>query len=1096
MRLPRLSALVTALVILVVYVPASAESWQDLLSRADSLSKAQSQDSAIVIGRLALEKTQSQFGGNDTATARVLYRLGTYNYTKRSFGQADSLYHQALTIREEILGKDHPDVATAVSGLGILYMTQGRYADAGPLLKRALDIREKALGEDNADVGQSLNDLAVLSWYQGKLGDAELLFRRALAIREKALGPEHPDIGSTLNNIGILCFNQGRYAEAEPLFKRSRAIWEKALGPEHPNVAQSFNNLASLYGAQGKYAEAEPLLQRSLAIREKTLGQGNPKVAETLNNLGLLCYYEGEYATAEKHFRRALAINEKAQGPEHPDVAYSLANLSMLQWSQGRYDEATLVSQRALAIWEKAVGPDDPRVANCLNMLGVLLGEQRKYPEAESLMQRALAIEEKTLGPEHYEVGTGLYNIASLLAKQGKYAEAEPLYQRSLKIREKALGPGHPNVAYCLTEIATLDYYQGKYSEAEPLYQRSLAILEKAQGPAHPDVAATLESLSKLHRVEGKIALSFQESATALKTRLKHFQDNAYVLTEKDALKYSRSMRTSADNFLSTYHDFVKAGHSEAAQAAEIAVMTKGQVSDMIFERRKALVTETDSTTLALADSVRTNQFLLSKLYVSGPDEYDTSGTYRHKLDSLSVLNKRLESDLARESSSFQKFKSNREVTAAELLSLLPEKSMLVEYVKYNYLQLKPDSSTPRYLAVVFAPKREPVITDLGQAAEIESLVRRYREHMLLVSRANRLPTVVDLEDYRQVSTQLYDKIWRPIENQTRSNQEVFISPDDALTMVSFAGLPDPSGKYLTERFTIHYLSAGRDLIRLQEMPEASRGLLAMADPDFDALPASRVSSSFALQSGDTAATSYAMRSIRSSCGTLSESTADPLPGTRSEVQRIVSQWEKSSEEPVAVYYGAQASEDNFKSGAPGRRVIHLATHGYFLEGACQPEVSGGRLDEESGFVGENPLLMSGLLFAGANLHGEGADSARIDDGILTAFEVSGMNLQATQLVVLSACETGLGEVKAGEGVYGLRRAFQMAGARTVISSLWPVPDQATADVMSQLYGLSNKPIPERLRDLQLAQIKKLRAAGSPDHPFSWGAFIALGDWR
>ena len=200
--------------------------------------------------------------------------------------------------------------------------------------------------------------------------------------------------------------------------------------------------------------------------------------------------------------------------------------------------------------------------------------------------------------------------------------------------------------------------------------------------------------------------------------------------------------------------------------------------------------------------------------------------------------------------------------------------------------------------------------------------------------------------------------------------------------------------------------------------------------------------------------------------------------------------------EPENIYLGAQASEETFKAEAPGSRVIHLATHGYFISCNHSKNATGRGIDLSEAFVGENPLLVSGLFLAGANLHGQGADSLGYEDGILTAEEVAGMNLEGTELVVLSACETGLGEVKTGEGVYGLRRAFQMAGARTVISALWPVSDQATAELMGKLYGAKRESIPQLMQRMALDRIRKLRKKKQPDIPLSWGAFIALGDWR
>ncbi len=210
----------------------------------------------------------------------------------------------------------------------------------------------------------------------------------------------------------------------------------------------------------------------------------------------------------------------------------------------------------------------------------------------------------------------------------------------------------------------------------------------------------------------------------------------------------------------------------------------------------------------------------------------------------------------------------------------------------------------------------------------------------------------------------------------------------------------------------------------------------------------------------------------------------------------IVAGWTDLADEAAAVYFGPEASQENFKAEAPGNRIIHLAPDGCFLEGACQPDIPTRELDSDIGFVGENPLLLSALFFAGANLHGQGTDCAGAEDGILTAYEVSAMDLEGTELVVLSACEAGLGEVKEGEGVHGLRRSFQMAGARTIIRALWPISDNTAAAMTSRLYGRGNRSLAETIRQIQLEAVSELRSEDKVDHLFLWAPFIAVEDWR
>ena len=420
------------------------------------------------------------------------------------YAEAEPLHMRSLAIRERALGPDHPDVGTSLNSIAELYVARGRYAEAEPLFQRSLAIRERALGPDHPEVALALNNLAVLYNKLGRHVEAEPLYKRSLQIGEKTLGPEHPDVGAALSNLAMLYEAQGRYGEAEPLYKRSLAILEKALGPDHVEVGKSLNNFVALYVAQGRYAEAEPLQKRSLNIREKALGPDHPDVGMALNKLAELYKAQGRYAEAEPAYTRSLAIQEKALGPDHLDVGMALNNLASLYVAQGRYTEAEPLFKRSLAIAEKVLGPEHPIVGRSLSSLFTLFYNQGRYTEAEPLAKRSLDIREKALGPTHIDVGAAVNNLAELYRVQNRYAEAEPLHKRSIAIREEALGPDHPDVALALNNLAALYNDQGRYAEAIPLYKRSLEIREKTLGPEHPDLAVSLNNLATLSQELGR----------------------------------------------------------------------------------------------------------------------------------------------------------------------------------------------------------------------------------------------------------------------------------------------------------------------------------------------------------------------------------------------------------------------------------------------------------------------------------------------------------------------------------------------------------------------------------------------------------------
>ncbi|MDH3892305.1 MAG: CHAT domain-containing protein [candidate division Zixibacteria bacterium] len=1197
----------------------SAQSFSELLTIADSLSKAQQQDSATVIARLALDMAESELGPEDTAVATVLHRLGVYRYYLADYEQTATLWERALAIREKVLdpahldiaktlnnltalykhqgrydeaevvgtralavyeesfGWDHKQVTGPLNNLASLYVAQGEYSLAEPLYKRALAIGETALGSDHPNVARYAQNLANLYVRQGRYTEAEPLYQLALTIREKKLGPNHPRLATTLNNLAVLHQKQGKYSEAEALCQHALEITREALGPNHPDVAIRLNDLAVLHKIQGRYTEAEALYRQSLNIRETSLGSDHPHVATSLSNLAVVYKLQGRYTESETLHKRSLAIRESVLDSEHPDVATSLGNLGGLYLELGKYTEAESLYRRALAIREKALGPDHPEFASNLNSLALICADLGRLADAEILYRRSLAISERTLGVDHPDNANMLNNLALVYATQGKLSKAKKAHQRSLAIREKshgwdhpilattlnnlgnifliegdytqaerlclrslrlketslgghhqslatslnnlgnicraradhagavsyylrsqtvlenALGPDHPQLGLSLKNLGVAYAAQGMFTQAESCYTRSLAVREQALGPNHPQVANVLDNLSRLYHLRGQPEQACRLAERACIINRNSFIDNAVVLTEQDALGYSQSMRRSVDNFFTCYSKHEAADRSEARKAADIAMTTKGLVTDEMFGRQRTLVSESDSLILILAESLRRAKYRLSRLYVSGPG--DDVGEYRTVVDTLRTTIAGLEEDLSRSSISYRRRLDRVNVDTERIRTNLPGNSVLVEYVKYDQAQPGRDSSISHYLAVVVSGEAEPVVKALGRASTIDSLVEAYRRHISRTAAYRKL-LPEDRESYLTIARQLYLSVWQPVQSEVADQQLMIIAPDGALNMISFAGLVDDTDRYLVEGHAIHYLSCGRDLIRLDHESPSGSGLFAMADPDFDASVAQRTVSPETQKQQPTEPVPGHNWNLRSGNGKFRDVLLAPLPATRTEIEQVVSVWRDFTEEPFETFLGPEASERRFKAGAPGHRVIHIATHGYFVPSRIGRLPTVDHDDATIGLTDFNPLLRSGLFLAGANLLGAGIDSTGAEDGVLTAYEVSSMNLVGTDMVVLSACETGLGKVLQGEGVYGLRRVFQLAGARTVISALWPLSDKVTAEIAGGLYDRQDQSLPEKLRSLQLKRIQQLRERGLPDHPVSWAGLIAVGDWR
>ena len=971
-----------------------------------------------------------------TQQADELYQAGRY-------GEAAPLYQRALAIYETALGNDHPDTANSLNNLALTYQFQGRYGEAEPLYQRALAIRETVLGNDHPDTANSLNNLAFLYQSQGRYGEAEPLYQRALVIRETALGNDHPRTATSLNNLAGLYQSQGRYGEAEPLYQRALAIRETVLGNDHPRTATSLSNLAALYQSQGRYVEAEPLFQRALAIYETALDTDHPETAYSLNNLAFLYQSQGRYAEAEPLYQRVLAIWETALGTDHPNTALSLNNLAALYYAQGRYAEAESLHQRALAIRETALGTDHPDTASSLNNLALLYYEQGRYEEAEPLYQRALAIyETASSGNDYPGTAQSLNNLALLYYEQGHYEEAEPLYQRALAIYETALGTDHPETAQSLNNLAALYDLQGRYEEAEPLYQRALAIYETALGADHPSTATNLNNLAALYYAQGQLQPALTYLGRGLAAQETVLSRNLVGGSDVEKRDYLATMAGTTSEAISLHLNHLSTDVDAAHLALTTLLQRKGRVLDLFTNLRTQLAD--DPATLALLDELSSVSAQLATLYNTPPADALSQQAYSAQLQALQAQVDDLEDQLSRRSADFAAITTSPSL--AEIQRALPPQTALVEFVRYR--PFDPTASAQesfgddRYAAYILQPNGTIQGMDLGPATTIDAAVSA-----LATSLAS---AATPLGQVKAEAQTLETLVMAPVRQALGTTTTVFLSPDSALNLIPFEALMDDSGNYLVETYQFRYLTSGRDLMRLDSAETGKNPALLVGNPTYGR-PGELVAQA------DTRAIDFENRIFPA------------LPGTQDEVDLIAS---KLSE--AQVYTQTNATEALIKQQAqPG--ILHIATHGFF-----EP-------NEES----LNPLLQSGLILAGA---AAGGQSGPDQDGILTALEVTGMNLSGTQLVVLSACETGLGELSAGEGIYGLRRAFVLAGSQTQVISLWKVSDIATQELMVDYYDrlLSGSHRDAALRDTQLAFLQSEEYS----HPYYWAAFIGSGDWR
>jgi CHAT domain-containing protein/Tfp pilus assembly protein PilF len=1098
-------------------------------------------------------------------------------YQKGKYPDAAKLAEEALTIRRRLYPqKDypdgHPDLAQSLNNLGFLLKTQGEYARAEPFYRDGLAMRQQLypkarFPDGHPDLADSLSNLGSLLRTRGEYAKAEPFLRDALAMRQR-LYPKgrysdgHPDLALSLNNLGALLDTQGEYAQAEPFYRDALAMRQKLYPKDrypdgHPHLANSLNNLGTLLRAQGKYAQAEPFYRDALAMYQRLYPKGrfpdgHPDLATGLNNLGQLLQDQGQYGKAEPFYCDALAMRQrlypKGRYPDgHPHLADSLNNLGVLLQAQAEYAKAELFLRDALAMYLKLFPreryPDGhPDLALSLNNLGSLLRAQGEYARAEPSYRDALAMCQK-LYPKgrfpngHPDLAVSLSNLGSLLQARGEYAQAEPFYRDALamcqRLYPKGRYPdGHPDLALSLNNLGSLLQDQGEYVQAEPFYRDALAMYQKLYPKerypdGHPRLATSLSDLGFLLQAQGEYVRAEPFLRDALAMHEAQLRTYADLKSEAEALNRLADFPFTRDAFLTvSRHLPPRAEHYEP-------VWQQKSFLTRIFERRHLdTLASTDDETRGLSLDLRSARERLARLMVVPlPDPK----AHAERLKKLTDEKEEAEQKLARRLKLTVPAKKQNAVTPDDLTHALPRDAAFVDLLRYESIDQDPkvpgkkgETWTPRYLAFVLRRGQSVQRVELGEAAPIEKALKQWRRE-ITDWRPDRKATPSSAD------AKLSELVWKPLAQHIPADTAtVYLSPDAALTALPWAALPGRArGKVLLEEHALALVPHGPWLLqRLRTTPDKDDGpgtLLALGAVAYGRAP----------KGGAKPPSEDLIAQAPNRAGRRAE--WDDLKGTEHELQQVVA---RAGKREVISLTGADAGLARVSRALETARYAHLATHGFFDEKGTRSVLQLTEEDHRRGLRGErvgaglrSPLLLSGLVLAGANRKEQGKpETWAADGGIFLGEDIVGRNLQRLALAVLSACETGLGDVAGGEGVFGLQRAFHVAGCKNVVASLWQVDDEATAALMNLFYArlwhpdeAKRLPPLQALRQAQLAlyrqpelipqfargevrgpkpdkvvkiedyappKAEEVKAGERKAHPRQWAAFVLSGDGR
>lgn len=905
----------------------------------------------------------------------------------------------------------------------------GDYKKALPPADKAAVMIKDMFGEDNI-LYIGLQTIQASSYkYTFQYDKSEKIYLELKERIKRVSGDTAEAYTSCLNNMAGLYEKMCLYDKAEPLFLEAMSIRKKVAGENDESYTTCLNGLAALYHTMGQYAKSEPLYIKTNEIRKNLFGEENPLYATSLNNLATLYFEMGQYEKSEALYLKANAIQKKVSGEISENYALGLNNIASLWQQSKQFKKAETAFIQAADIRKKILGPEHADYATSLNNLATLYADQQLLTKAEPLLFQATEIWRKTAGASSALYATGLNNLGGLYRKLGKEPQkAETYYLDALKIRKQVLGEFHPYYGDTQNDLALLYAQNKQFEKAEPLILSSSAILLR------------------------NIASAFT------------------ILSEKEKANYLEYNKTYID---------CNNSYAYFNRQASAAILENNYNLELNFKSYSLantrnildLVRNSDDVTLKkiFEEWTATKNFLAKQYSLPAGERVPDIKTREANAENL-------EKELNRRSSAFSSQQKALSVTMKDVQQHLADNEVAIEFVRFRLYNKK---QTDSFMYAAYVLRKNDVAPKYVYLCEEKQLAR-------IFDSAGTSPTRMVKTLYRgpestlkdvKLGIRLYNLIWSPLEPYLSGVNKISYSPSGALYGIAFHALMVDSVKILMDQYQLkQYTSTRQIALREKENAGAAGDIVLFGNARFsmDSLQLVEQRKQYEKTEG-----SGLVVTRSSGLGIWS-----PLPGTAEEIQAIKKLFEENNISSTS-YTSEAASEDHLKSlSGKSPRILHIATHGFFLPQLENPRLIAGNVYSLS----NDPLMRSGLVLSGGNYVWSGKKPVEgIEDGVATAYEISQLNLSNTALVVLSACETALGDVQGAEGVFGLQRGFKMAGTSKIIVSLWQVPDKETAELMIVFYRnwMSGKSMDESFY-LAQAELRKKYPA------YYWAAFVLI----
>ena len=1019
------------------------------------------------------ENYYSQFSDSisKSCDATLLSLVATAYYSQGNYKKAIDCEAKALIVLKSLYGENHLDYATSLTDLAYYHFKSGNYNKAVEIETMAKNIRKQVLGEKHPDYVLSLSKLGNYYCDLGDYKKAVEFETMAMNLRKQSLGEKHPDYALSLSKLGNYYCDLGDYKKAVEFGTMAMNLRKQSLGEEHPDYALSLNNLAGYYSNLGDYRKAVEFGTQAMNICKQTLEENHPGYATSLSNLASYYCDLGEYNKAIEIGTMAMNLRKHTLGEKHLDYALSLSNLAGYYSNLGEYNKAVELGTQALNIRKQALGEKHPDYASSLNNLANYYYSLGDYNKAVELGTQALNIHKQTLGEKHPDYASSLGCLADYYSRLGNYNKAIELGRQALNIRKQTLGEKHPNYATSLNNLA--NYYSGlgDYNKAVELGTMAMNIYKETLGEKHPDYASSLSNLASYNYQ----CHNYQEAYRLLSKSIR-IQKHIVLSMFKEATSRTRQTFWNKNNAeFDFFPSFCLKAHNQDRNGELYdysALFTKGLLLNAETNARDVVLESGDTALVKQFDALQSVRIMLNKQYEKPIAERTLN------CDSLENVAELMERELIKSSKAYGDFTRSLTITWKDVKNELADGDVAIEFISTPFL----NNDSVMYIALALKKDYpEPKLIPLFEEKTLKELSN----------------------DNPNDAQQLFHLVWSPLLSELEGTRNVYFSPSGALYNIGIENLPISTEERMSDRFNMYRLSSTR-LLALHPHSTSERKTALFGGLDYEMSPQDVASNNLK----NAYHSEFIAQNRDASADFMERGGFGALPFSLKEVKSASKLLEANGYE-CHLFEGKDGTEEAFKSLSGKKvKVMHLSTHGAFVP---KKEAKNTKQKNNFRFIRfddaapqaqeeDQSLTRSFLVMAGGNmLKNYDSIPEGIDDGILTAQEIAHTDLRGCDLVVLSACETALGDIT-NEGVMGLQRGFKKAGANTILMSLWKVDDQASSLLLTKFYeNLLSKKMP-KIDALKKAQDYvrnyEIEVEGKKEKIFSdpkfWTSFILL----